>query len=52
MEATAQHTKRTAEAVEKIYRHTRNMNLLLTIPVVVFCYAAIGWMFRQYFSNL
>lgn len=52
MEATAQHTKRTAEAAEKIYRHTRNMNLFMTIGTVLICVAAIVWMFRQYYSNL
>ncbi len=48
MESTAQHTKRTADAVEKIARHTGNMNLLLTIWVALVCIAAIIWMFGRY----
>ncbi len=51
MEATAQHTKRTADAVERIARHTGNINLLLTICVALVSFAAIIWMFNQYSSN-
>lgn len=51
MEATAKHTKRTADAVEKIARHTGNMNLILTIWVALICLGLVIWMFSRYFNH-